>query len=58
LPKGLNVKFKSHLCAGAKDKCEYEDDPADTYVVITDGKLLHGTIDDEAVGPILRSYSR
>jgi DNA-directed RNA polymerase subunit A' len=51
LPKGLNIKFKSHLCAGAKDKCEYEDDPADTYVIITDGKLLHGTIDDEAVGP-------
>ena len=52
LPKGLNVKFKSHLCAGSKDgKCEYENDPADTYVVITDGKLIHGTIDDEAVGP-------
>ena len=51
LPEGLNIKFKSHLCAGAKDKCEYENDPADTYVVITNGKLVHGTIDDEAVGP-------
>ncbi|AAT42843.1 DNA-directed RNA polymerase subunit A' [Picrophilus oshimae] len=51
LPPGLNVKFKSHLCSGAKDKCEYENDPNDIYVVIRDGKLIHGTIDDEAVGP-------
>ncbi|WP_337860870.1 DNA-directed RNA polymerase subunit A' [Ferroplasma sp.] len=51
LPESLNVKFRSHLCAGFKDKCEYEDDPEDTFVVITNGKLVHGTIDDEAVGP-------
>ena len=51
IPKGINIKFKSHLCAGSKDKCEYEDNPEDTFVVITDGKLVHGTIDDEAVGP-------
>ncbi|MEM0139460.1 MAG: DNA-directed RNA polymerase subunit A' [Ferroplasma sp.] len=51
LPEGLNVKFKSHLCAGTSDKCEYEEDPADTFVTIANGKLIHGTIDDEAVGP-------
>ncbi len=51
LPEGLNIKFKSHLCAGSKGKCEYEDTIEDSYVVITNGKLIHGTIDDEAVGP-------
>ncbi len=51
LPEGLNIKFKSHLCAGSNGKCEYEDTIEDSYVVINDGKLIHGTIDDEAVGP-------
>ncbi len=51
LPEGLNAKFKSHLCSGSRGKCEYEDTIEDSYVVINNGKLIHGTIDDESVGP-------
>ncbi len=50
LPPGINLKFRSKLCAGAGEKCEYEDDPEDKDVLIIDGKLLHGTIDDAAIG--------
>ncbi|MFG1555252.1 MAG: DNA-directed RNA polymerase subunit A' [Thermoplasmataceae archaeon] len=51
LPNDFNLKFRSKLCAGAKDKCEYEEDPADKDVVIINGKMIHGTIDEEAIGP-------
>ncbi|PYB68678.1 DNA-directed RNA polymerase subunit A' [Thermoplasma sp. Kam2015] len=51
LPKGLNVRFRSKLCSGSSEKCEFEDDPADTYVEIVDGRLIHGTIDEAAVSP-------
>ncbi len=50
LPEGLNLKFTSKLCSGSKEKCEYEDDPADKFVYIVDGKMLHGTIDEAAIG--------
>ena len=50
LPKGLNLQFTSKLCTGAKEKCEYENDPADKLVYIVDGKMLHGTIDEAAIG--------
>ncbi|MEM3676354.1 MAG: DNA-directed RNA polymerase subunit A', partial [Thermoplasmataceae archaeon] len=50
LPKGLNLKFPSKLCSSAKDVCEYEKEPEDKNVVIIDGKMIHGTIDEAAVG--------
>ena len=50
LPKGLNLRFSSKLCSAAKEKCEYEDDPQDKYVTIVNGKMLHGTIDEAAIG--------
>ncbi len=51
LPEGLNITFPSKLCASAKEICEYEDDPADKNVYITNGNMLHGTVDESAVGP-------
>ena len=50
LPKGLNLQFTSKLCTGSKEKCEYENDPADKNVYIVDGRMLHGTIDEAAIG--------
>ena len=50
LPKGLNLRFSSKLCASAREKCEYEDDPEDKYVTIINGKMTHGTIDEAAIG--------
>jgi DNA-directed RNA polymerase subunit A' len=51
LPEGLNVKFRSKLCSGAKDRCEYEDRPEDKDVLIINGKMTTGTIDESAIGP-------
>ncbi|EQD53829.1 RNA polymerase II largest subunit, partial [mine drainage metagenome] len=48
LPEGLNVKFRSKLCSGAKDRCEYEDAPEDKDVLIIDGTMNTGTIDEAA----------
>ncbi|MCL5782567.1 MAG: DNA-directed RNA polymerase subunit A' [Candidatus Thermoplasmatota archaeon] len=50
LPEGLNLRFTSKLCSGSKDKCAYEDDPLDGEVYIVDGKMVHGTIDEAAIG--------
>ena len=51
LPDELNLKFRSKLCSGAKDKCEYEDRIEDKDVLIINGKMLTGTIDESAIGP-------
>ncbi len=57
LPKGLNLKFRSKLSSGAKKKedgkfySEYETDQEDVDVVIVDGKMIHGTIDETAISP-------
>ncbi|MGC8608664.1 MAG: DNA-directed RNA polymerase subunit A' [Thermoplasmata archaeon] len=51
LPKGLNVKFRSKLCSGSSETCEFEKTKEDTYATIVDGKLIHGTIDESAVSP-------
>ncbi len=52
LPKGLNMEFKSKICdpSVCNKKCVYEKCPIDAYVVIRDGKLISGTIDENAVG--------
>ncbi|WP_188681223.1 DNA-directed RNA polymerase subunit A' [Thermogymnomonas acidicola] len=51
LPKDLNLRFTSKLCSSARERCEYEDDPADKEVVIENGRMVHGTIDEAAIGP-------
>ncbi|MCX9083714.1 MAG: DNA-directed RNA polymerase subunit A' [Candidatus Methanoperedens sp.] len=49
LPKGLNLVFKAEICEQCdtclEEKCEY-----DAYVVIKDGVLERGSIDEKAVG--------
>jgi DNA-directed RNA polymerase subunit A' len=49
LPKGLNISFKSATCNGCT-KCEEEGCKEDAYVVIKDGKLIKGVIDENALG--------
>jgi DNA-directed RNA polymerase subunit A' len=49
LPEELNMEFKSKLCENC-EQCSKENCPYDAYVVIKNGKLVKGTIDDEAVG--------
>ncbi len=51
LPDGLNLKYKSKLCSGATEKCEYEDRPEDIFVTIDNGKMTTGTIDETSLGP-------
>jgi len=49
LPKDLNIKFKAACCVGCskclKEKCKH-----DAYVSVKKGKLITGTIDENAVG--------
>ena len=49
LPTDLHMTFKSSICQKCeeckKEKCEY-----DAFVVIRNGKLLSGTIDEKALG--------
>ena len=55
LPKDLNIEFQSTLCTGVLKKtrictnCKKEDH-YDAYVVIKDGELVKGIIDDTAIG--------
>ncbi len=49
LPKGLNLKFKAEICEQC-DVCKGVDCENDAYVVINDGILEKGTIDEKAVG--------
>ncbi|HJH31885.1 MAG TPA: DNA-directed RNA polymerase subunit A' [Methanosarcinaceae archaeon] len=49
LPKGLELEFPAKVCFQCevckKGDCEY-----DSYVIIKDGELLKGTIDENAIG--------
>jgi len=52
LPDDLNMEFKAKICdpAVCNDKCVKENCPIDAYVIIRDGKLVAGTIDENAIG--------
>ncbi len=52
LPPGLDMEFKSKICdpSVCGGKCVHEQCPIDAYVVIRDGKLVAGTIDENAIG--------
>ncbi len=45
----ITIEFKAEICQGCeeckKEKCEY-----DAYVIIKNGELIRGTIDEKAVG--------
>lgn len=49
LPKDLNVNFRSSMCLGCRE-CKKENCPYDAYVMIKDGQLKKGVIDDNALG--------
>jgi DNA-directed RNA polymerase subunit A' len=49
LPKGLNLEFKAEICEQC-EVCKGVDCEHDAYVVIKDGVLERGTIDEKAVG--------
>jgi len=48
-PDDLNIRVKSKFCKKC-DVCEKEDCPYDAYVVIKNGILLAGTIDENSFG--------
>ncbi|MCD6403013.1 MAG: DNA-directed RNA polymerase subunit A' [Candidatus Aenigmarchaeota archaeon] len=50
LPKDLNIEYKAAICVGC-DKCKKEKCKYDAYVVIKNGKLIKGTIDEKSVAP-------
>jgi len=49
LPKNLNTQFAAQVCSHC-DVCKKEECPNDAYVVIRDGELIKGTIDEAAIG--------
>ncbi len=49
LPKGLNLRFKAEICEHC-DGCKGVDCDKDAYVVIEDGVLKQGVIDEKAIG--------
>ena len=49
LPKNLNAQFSAQVCSHC-DTCKKEECPNDAYVVIQDGELIAGTIDEAAIG--------
>jgi DNA-directed RNA polymerase subunit A' len=45
----ISLEFKAEICQGCEE-CKREDCEFDAYVVIRNGKLLKGTIDEKSVG--------
>jgi DNA-directed RNA polymerase subunit A' len=50
-PDDLNIKVKSKFCKKCA-VCEEENCPYDAYVVIKNGELITGTIDENSFGPM------
>ncbi len=45
----ISIEFKAEICRGC-EKCKKENCEYDAYVIIKNGKLIKGTIDEKAVG--------
>ncbi len=45
----ITLEFKAEICQGC-DECKKEECPYDAYVIIKNGELIKGTIDEKAVG--------
>jgi DNA-directed RNA polymerase subunit A' len=53
LPKQLNLQFRGKMCARCIERgeeCKKEQCPREAYVVIKEGNLLCGVIDERAIG--------
>jgi DNA-directed RNA polymerase subunit A' len=49
LPKGLNLEYRATCCLKC-ETCKGKDCPNDAWVIIKDGKLVQGTIDNKSIG--------
>ena len=49
IPEGINISFKANICRKCT-VCKYEDCDFDSYVVIRDGNLTFGVVDEKAFG--------
>ncbi|WP_367344036.1 DNA-directed RNA polymerase subunit A' [Methanomethylovorans sp.] len=49
LPEGLNVEFPAEVCFKC-ETCKKEDCEYNAYVVIRNGEMVKGTIDEKAIG--------
>ncbi len=49
LPKGLSLEFKAEICEHC-DVCKKEECEREAYVIIEDGVVKYGSIDEKAVG--------
>ncbi len=45
----ITLEFRAEICQGC-DECRKENCPYDAYVIIKNGELIKGTIDEKAVG--------
>jgi DNA-directed RNA polymerase subunit A' len=49
IPEGINISFKANVCRKCQ-VCTKEDCPYDSWVVVRDGKLMFGAVDEKAFG--------
>ena len=49
LPDDLNLAYKAKTCFNC-ESCQAPDCPHNAYVIIKNGKLIHGTIDENSIG--------
>ncbi len=49
LPADLNMSFEASICQNC-DTCEFENCKHDAYVVVRNGKILQGAVDEKAIG--------
>ncbi len=49
IPDGINISFKANICRKCKE-CKMEDCEYDAYVVVRDGQLMYGVVDEKAFG--------
>ena len=49
VPEGINISFKANICRKC-ETCKREDCEYDSYVVIRDGNLEFGVVDEKAIG--------
>ena len=50
LPDDLNMNYRAEICKKCEEGCSFEACEHDAYVVIKDGQLTHGAIDEAAYG--------
>jgi len=49
IPEGINISFKANICRKCT-VCKHEDCDFDSYVVVRDGNLIFGVVDEKAFG--------